>query len=109
MITKRHGPGRRLEVIDLAACPDCAGQGWTKGLFHDLKCNTCGASGMVSKETGEALPAEVLVLQLRLRLNQRDRRLAQLEGSQQSKGGPHEDYRGKRNPAGIGGGNWTGD
>ncbi|WP_165677448.1 hypothetical protein [Metapseudomonas otitidis] len=108
MIPKRHGPARRLEVINLAGCPACAGAGWIKGIWHDMPCASCNGAGLVNRETGEALPAEDLVIQLRLRLNRANRLLAHYE-SERPTGGPHADYTGKKNPAGIGGGNWTGD
>ena len=65
---KKHGPAFHAEFRPLARCPECRGQGETQGIFHHIPCHACGASGLVDKETGEALSADELVVQLRLRL-----------------------------------------
>lgn len=66
---KRSGPAFHQQTRPLKRCPACNGQGITRGLFHELPCADCGAAGVVDKATGVALPAEDLLLQLRLRLN----------------------------------------
>ncbi len=62
----RSGPSFDQQRRPLDKCPGCHGQGVTRGLFHQMPCNDCNASGVVDKETGEPLPMEDLVLQLRL-------------------------------------------
>eukprot|EP01031_Cornospumella_fuschlensis_P020061 gene20061-24584_t len=58
----------RYRVIDLAKCPACRGKAVIKGVFHELACAQCNASGWVTAETGEVLPLDVLVKQLSIRL-----------------------------------------
>lgn len=47
-------------------------------MFYEIPCDRCEASGVVCKETGEGLPMADLVLQLRIRLNERDQELAEV-------------------------------
>lgn len=68
-MSKRSGPAFRQQARPLKKCQACNGQGITRGLFHELPCEACGAAGVVDKATGEALPPEDLLLQMRLRLN----------------------------------------
>ena len=63
---KRSGPELRQQVRPLEKCPGCNGRGTTQGLFHQMPCPDCNAGGVVDKETGDALPLDELVLQLRL-------------------------------------------
>lgn len=63
---KRSGPSLRQQRRPLAKCPSCHGNGVKRGLFHEMPCPDCNAGGVVDKETGEALAADDLVLQLRL-------------------------------------------
>lgn len=107
MIPKRHGPDRKIGVIPLGRCEICQGMGVIKGIFYEGACAACNGSGLVNRDTGEALSSDSMVVQLRLRLNRANRLLAQYEG--EKKCGAHEDYTGRHNPAGKGGGNWTGD
>lgn len=60
------------------ACDVCQGSGRFKGMFHSGPCASCDGAGIVSAETGEALPASEIVPVLRHRyddLEQRVRRL----------------------------------
>lgn len=103
---KNHGPSFRKQQIELAQCPQCRGEGVTRGVFHDLACDHCNASGWVSAATGEALPLEELVTQLNMRLRALDKRLEQLNKRQPI--GPEAQYR-TNNRRGAGGTNFTGD
>lgn len=103
---KSHGPSFRKQQIELAQCPQCRGEGVTRGVFHDLACDHCNASGWVSAATGEALPLEELVTQLNMRLRALDKRLEQLTNLQAS--GPEASYY-TNNRRGAGGSNYTGD
>jgi len=67
-VKKKHGPAFKAEFRPLTRCPECRGQGETRGIFHNIPCAACGASGLVDKETGSSLTADELVVQLRLRL-----------------------------------------
>lgn len=78
-----------------------------KGVFHDLACVQCNASGWVDAETGEALPLEVLVTQLSMRLQAADRQIEQLQRPAQMSG-PAAIYQ-QNNRRGAGGSNYTGD
>lgn len=65
---KVQSPTFKAQQIKLAKCPACKGKAFIKGVFYDLACVQCNASGWVDAETGDALPLEVLVTQLSLRL-----------------------------------------
>ncbi|WP_134943447.1 hypothetical protein, partial [Pseudomonas syringae] len=76
---KSHGPAFRAARMDLAQCSACRGRAVIKGVFHDLACVQCNASGWVAAETGEALPLDVLVTQLSMRLQAAGRQIEQLK------------------------------
>lgn len=106
MMKKSHGPAFRAAQLDLARCPACRGKALTKGVFHELPCVQCNASGWVTAETGEALPLEVLVTQLSIRLQAADHQLAQFRKLAPS--GASAQYE-QNNRRGAGGTNFTGD
>ena len=101
-----HGPAFRAVQLDLAKCPACRGRAVIKGVFHELACVQCNASGWVAAETGEPLPLEVLVTQLSIRLQAADHQLAQFRKLAPS--GPSAQYE-QNNRRGAGGTNYTGD
>ena len=103
---KTHGPTFKKAVIDLGHCPVCRGRAVTQGLFHELPCDQCNASGWVVAATGEALPLDELVTQLSMRLQAAWRQIQQLKRPQA--GGPEAGYQGS-NQRGAGGTNYTGD
>lgn len=104
---KSHGPSFRAALLDLAQCTACRGRAVIKGVFHDLACVQCNASGWVAAETGEALPLEVLVTQLSMRLQDADRQIEQLKRPVQISGLAAQ-YE-QSNRRGAGGSNYTGD
>jgi len=104
---KFHGPAFRAAQLDLAMCPACRGKAVIKGVFHELACVQCNASGWVTAETGEALPLEVLVTQLSIRLQVADRQIEQLKRPALMKG-PAAQYD-ENNRRGPGATNFTGD
>jgi hypothetical protein len=77
-----------------------------KGVFHELACVQCNASGWVTAETVEALPLEVLVTQLSIRLQAAERLIAQLNCFKPA--GAEAQYN-ENNRRGAGGTNYTGD
>jgi len=103
-VKKSHGPAFRKVMKPLRECLDCRGTGLVNGVFHQMDCATCNASGWVCAETGEALPLADLVLQLGMRLRALERELALVD--QQS--GPQQQYE-QNNRRGAGGSNYTGD
>ena len=103
---KSHGPAFKKAVIELAQCPLCRGRAFTKGVFHDLPCDHCNASGWVAAATGEALALDELVTQLSMRLQAAARQIEQLRNPRAA--GPEATYQGT-NRRGAGGTNWTGD
>lgn len=103
---KKHGPALKKEKIVLTQCCDCRGKAVIKGLFYELPCGRCNASGWVSAITGEALPVEELVTQLSLRLQEVEQHLKQLKARQGV--GPGAQYE-QNNRRGAGGTNYTGD
>ncbi|RMP80991.1 hypothetical protein [Pseudomonas syringae] len=104
---KSHGPAFRATQLDLAQCPACRGRAVIKGVFHEMACVQCNASGWVAAETGEPLPLEVLVTQLSMRLQAADRQIEQLKRPARMTG-PAVIYN-QNNRRGAGGSNWTGD
>jgi len=73
-------------------------------MFYELPCDPCHASGIVDEETGEGVPADVLVMQLRLHLNEREQELAELRAKLMNLTG-----REKANSRGAGGSHYRGD
>lgn len=116
---KSYGPAFRAAKLDLAKCPACGGKAVTQGVFHELPCVQCNASGWVIAETGESLPLELLVTQLSIRLKAAEKRVEFLEKeSRQARfsrivlGEPYsaesEQYN-QNNRRGPGATNYTGD
>ncbi|MEE1888845.1 hypothetical protein [Pseudomonas carassii] len=103
---KSHGPALKKPVIDLAQCPECRGRAVIKGVFHDLFCAGCNASGWVVAATGEALALDELVTQLSMRLQAATRQIEQLRTARAT--GPAAAYQ-DGNRLGAGGTNYTGD
>jgi hypothetical protein len=106
-MNKRHGPEFRAQQLDLAKCPTCRGRAVVPGVFHELACVQCHASGWVSADTGEALPLEVLVTQLSIRLQAADHLIEQLKRPVLMNGQAAQ-YE-QNNRCGAGGTNYTGD
>lgn len=104
---KSHGPAFRAARIELARCSACRGRAVTQGVFHELPCVQCNACGWVSTETGEALPLDVLVTQLSIRLQAAEQQIEQLKRSVPMNG-PAAQYT-QNNRRGAGGTNFTGD
>lgn len=88
---KSHGPAFKKAVIELDKCPLCRGRAVTKGLFHELPCDHCNASGWVVAATGEALALDELVTQLSMRLQAATRQIEQLKNPRAS--GPEAIYQ----------------
>jgi hypothetical protein len=106
MTRKSHGPAFKKAAIKLAQCPLCRGISVTQGVFHELPCDHCNASGWVAAATGEALALDELVTQLSIRLQAAARQIEQLKNPQAT--GPGMTYQGS-NQRGAGGTNYTGD
>lgn len=107
MLKKSHGPALKVDQLDLAQCSACRGKAFVSGVFHQLPCLQCNASGWVAAETGEPLSLEVLVSQLSLRLRAAESRISQYDKHEQASG-PGAAYAGN-NRRGAGGTNFTGD
>ena len=103
---KKHGPAFKKAVIELDECPLCRGRAVIKGVFHELPCDRCNASGWVVAATGEALALDELVTQLGMNLQAANSQIEQLKNPQAS--GPEVAYQGS-NQRGAGGTNYTGD
>ena len=103
---KSHGPAFRKERIDLAQCPACRGKAVIRGVFHEMACAQCNASGWVEALTGAALPLEELVTQLNFKLEAAQRQINELRNPRAF--GSEATYQGS-NRLGAGGSNYTGD
>jgi len=104
---KSHGPAFRQQQKLLAHCPTCKGRAVVHGVFFEMACAACNASGWVDGLTGQPLPLEDLVLQLTMRLQQAQRRINELERPVPIRD-PGEQYH-QNNRRGTGGTNYTGD
>jgi len=104
---RTHGPAFRAAQLDLTKCPACRGRAVVQGIFHELPCGQCNASGWVSADTGDALPLEVLVTQLSIRLQNAHRQIEQMKRPAPANG-PAAQYT-QSNRRGAGGTNYTGD
>ena len=102
-MNKSHGPAFRAAKLDLAKCPTCRGKAVIRGVFHDLACVQCNASGWVAAD-GEALPLEELVTQLSLHLQVAKRHINELKHPRAI--GPEAIYQ-EGNRRGPGGSNRT--
>lgn len=105
--------GRMVAVIPLVRCEICQGKGVIKGIFHTMDCAGCNGAGLVDRQTCEALSPEVMVQQLRVRLNRANRQVEQQREQLERAGlvpvtGPAADYQGN-NKKGAGGAHFTGD
>lgn len=103
---KSHGPALRKEKVILAKCSDCQGKAVMKGIFYELPCGRCNASGWVSAITGEPLPLEDLVTQLGLRVRELEQQVDRKRPPRTE--GPSAQYE-TNNRRGVGGTNYTGD
>lgn len=101
-----HGPAFSKQRTELAQCPACRGKTFVQGVFHQLACVRCNASGWVAAETGEAVPLEELVTQLSLRLQAAQRHIEELKRHRATV--PEAVYQ-VPNRLGAGGTNYTGD
>jgi hypothetical protein len=104
---KQHGPAFRQQLKPVDPCPVCRGRAVVHGVFHEMACANCNASGWVDAATGAALPLEDLVLQLNMKLQQAQRRINELERPVPI-AGPSQQYQ-QNNRRGAGGTNYTGD
>ncbi|WP_122572391.1 hypothetical protein [Pseudomonas viridiflava] len=102
---KQHGPALKVEQLGLSRCLVCNGRAVVKGVFHELACVRCNASGWVLAASGQPLPLEVLVTQLSIRLQAAELLIAQLERPVR---GAQQQYE-QNNRRGAGGSNYTGD
>lgn len=100
MMKKSHGPAFRKELMKLMECGICRGTTVTSGTFYQLDCEACNASGWVCAETGEPLPAGVMVQQLSMRLRNITAELARAN---------NRDTDAQNNRRGAGGSHYTGD
>jgi Zn-finger nucleic acid-binding protein len=106
MIKKEHGPAFKKELIPLALCPACKGCAVISGVFHEIECAQCYASGGVRFDSGQALELQELVTQLGLNL-----RIAckQIEKVLARPALGVSDYYVQNNRRGPGATNFTGD
>lgn len=102
---KSHGPAFRRELKFIVECNICRGTGIYTGVFHQMTCDNCHASGWVCGRTLKTLPLIDVVQVLNARL--RDA-LGEIAKANKSIGGAHEQYE-QNNRRGAGGSNFTGD
>lgn len=79
MTAKKHGPSYKKRKRPLKGCDACGGKGLVTGIFYEMVCDKCTGGGVVLADTGEPLPVEELVVEMRLRLTERGERIRLLE------------------------------
>ncbi len=104
MMKKSSGPARSPRVIPIADCPSCAGRGLIRGVFHQVGCIGCHATGLVHADTLEAIPLEDLVVLLGNML----RKARNIVADPPVPVGAEAQYS-QNNRRGAGGTNYTGD
>lgn len=104
MDKRTHGPAFVRSQIPLTDCPSCAGKGLVKGVFHQLDCIGCHASGLVHAETLEPLPVDDLIVQLGM-LIRHERHIAALPPAVDGVVAQYQDI----NRRGPGGSSFKGD
>lgn len=102
---KQHGPAFRRERTAIVECSTCRGTGLVKGMFYQLECADCDATGWLSTKTGQPIPHPELVIELNYRLREAQ---AEIARASRHMGGAHEQYE-QNNRRGAGGTNYTGD
>jgi len=104
-MTKSHGPSFQRQLKFIVECNICRGTGIYTGVFHQMTCDNCHASGWVCGKTLKTLPLIDVVQVLNARL--RDA-LGEIAKVNKLIGGAHEQYE-QNNRRGAGGSNYTGD
>ncbi|MCH4880133.1 hypothetical protein EQV97_22495 [Pseudomonas sp. TMW22090] len=102
---KSHGPTFKRELKFIVECNVCRGTGIYTGVFHQMTCENCHASGWVCGKTLKTLPLIEVVQMLNARLRDAIGEIAKVR---QVIGGAHEQYE-RNNRRGAGGSNYTGD
>ena len=105
MIKKQHGPAFRRELKFIVECNVCQGTGIYTGVFHQMTCENCHASGWVCGRTLATLPLIDVVQVLNARLREA---LGEIAKANRGAGGAHQQYE-QNNRRGAGGTNFTGD
>lgn len=103
MIQKQRRPDMTASIKPLPDCSACSGSGLEQGVFGKRVCGVCQGAGMTST-TGDPLPIEEALMQLRLRHN---KAREQLERGLMTRDQASEYYTGNRR--GAGGSNYVGD
>ncbi|MBA6044044.1 hypothetical protein [Pseudomonas lactis] len=102
---KSHGPAFRRELKFIVECTVCHGTGIYTGVFHQMTCDNCHASGWVCGRTLKTLPLIDVVQVLNARLREA---LGEIAKANRAIGGAHEQYE-QNNRRGPGATNFTGD
>ena len=105
MMKKQHGPAFRRELKFIVECSVCRGTGIYTGVFHQMTCENCHASGWVCGRTLARLPLIDVVQVLNARLREA---LGEIAKANRAAGGAHQQYE-QNNRLGPGGINYTGD
>lgn len=106
MTRKSHGPSLKRHMIKLAECPACQGRGVVQGVFYELDCEACNASGWIDRWLNQPLPLQELAVQLGMNLRAALKKIEQLKSNRPI--GPEACYQ-EGNRLGAGGTNYTGD
>lgn len=112
MDKKTHGPAFNRHVIPLKPCLTCHGKAVIRGVFHQIDCIQCNASGWVREDNDQPLALQDLVTQLSFNLKHAHGQIEQLRNPASTIRGNQVDvikYYEQNNRRGAGGTNFTGD
>lgn len=104
-MNKSHGPAFRRRLKFIVECSVCRGSGIYTGVFHQMTCENCHASGWVCGKTLAAVPLIEVVEVLNSRLKAA---LTEIAQASRTIGGAHDLYE-SNNRRGPGATNFTGD
>lgn len=111
-MNKSHGPAFRRDVKFITECNVCRGTGIYTGVFHQMTCENCHASGWVCGRTLKTLPLMDVVQVLNVRLREAMCELTSarklLIGTNCESSGAAQQYE-QNNRRGAGASNFTGD
>ncbi len=69
-------------------CDTCNGHGEVKGVFHQMQCDACNATGVLHKDTGEQIDTSLVMIAMRRVIKQQRLTIESLKKNQQ----PHDPY-----------------
>ncbi|MCV6612412.1 MAG: hypothetical protein OIF55_16745 [Amphritea sp.] len=85
---KSAGPDLKIEIPPMKKCEHCDGTGMIEGTFYQMECDTCNATGVLHKETGEQIPTSTVLIAMRQLIKRQRQQIEHLKKNQM----PHDPY-----------------